>query len=198
VSPGRFPELLAGPDGVVVRRWRPEDAQALLDAITESAEHLRPWMPWMAQEPMSLQQRIHQIERWDRDGGAGGDQVMGVFVDDRVAGGTGLHHRIGPGGLEIGYWIHVGFARRGLATLVSALLTDAAFGLPAVERVQIRHDLANVASSGVPRKLGFTKVQEIPDGVEAPAEVGISCHWQITRGDWLPRAPLSAGLRFLR
>ncbi len=190
----RLPGRVAGPNGVDVRRWVPDDAQALVTAVTESAEHLRPWMPWIAQEPMSVEERIRLIEDWDLDWAAGGDVVMGVFVADQVAGGAGLHRRLGPDGLEIGYWIHVGFTRRGLATLVSALLTDAAFQLPDIQRVQIRHDKANVASGGVPRKLGFVKLQELRDGVEAPGEVGISCHWQITRDQWRERAPLASGL----
>jgi hypothetical protein len=29
----------------------PSDAQMLADSITESVEHLKPWMPWAHQEP---------------------------------------------------------------------------------------------------------------------------------------------------
>jgi RimJ/RimL family protein N-acetyltransferase len=185
---------VVGPGAVVVRRWLPADAEALVTAVTQSAEHLRPWMPWIAQEPMSVDQRLALIGDWDRDWAAGGDVVMGVFVGDQIAGGAGLHRRLGPDGLEIGYWIHTAFTRRGLATLASALLTDVALELPGIERVQITHDKANVASGGVPRKLGFVKVQEIEDGVEAPGEVGISCRWQITRDEWRETAPLASGI----
>jgi len=188
----RLPERLDGPDDVVVRRWVSEDAEALVAAVTESAEHLRPWMPWMAQEPMSVDQRVQMIEDWERDAISKGDVVMGVFVGDRVAGGTGLHRRLGADGLEIGYWIHVGFVRRGLATLVSALLIDAAFALPEIKRVQICHDKANPASGGVPRKLDFRLEHETPAEIEAPGEVGISCCWQITRAEWFGRAPLAS------
>ena len=27
------------------------------DAVTESIEHLRPWMPWIADEPVTVEQR---------------------------------------------------------------------------------------------------------------------------------------------
>lgn len=184
-----------GPDGVILRHWVPEDAEALAAAISESAEHLRPWMEWMAHQPMSVDEQRRLIESWGRDRADGGDAVYGVFVGDQVAGGTGLHRRLGPHGLEIGYWIHVDFTRRGLATLISALLTDAAFEQPEIDRVQIRHDKANFRSAGVPRKLGFRLVREVADGVEAPAEVGVSCYWQITRDEWVERAPLAAGMR---
>ena len=66
--------------------------------------------------------------------------------------------RIGPGGLEIGYWVRQAFTRRGLATAAAAALVEQAFRLPGVDRLEIVHDELNVASGGVPRKLGFTEV----------------------------------------
>ena len=70
--------------------------------------------------------------------------------------------RIGPGGLEIGYWVHRAYTRRGLATAASAALVEQAFGLPGVDRVEIIHDELNVVSGRVPRKLGFTEVGRQP------------------------------------
>jgi RimJ/RimL family protein N-acetyltransferase len=188
----RLPERIGGPNGVLLRSWEPADGEALLAAVSESAAHLRPWMEWMAEQPKSVEGQVELIEQWDREWAEGGDVLYGVFVDGQVAGGCGLHHRLGPDGLEIGYWIHAGFVRRGLASLASALVTDAAFELPWITRVQIRHDKANVRSGGVPRKLGFRLVNEVVDAVEAPGEMGVSCYWQVTREEWRERAPLAA------
>jgi hypothetical protein len=33
---------------VTLRRYRPDDLDALFGAVTESLDHLRPWMPWAA------------------------------------------------------------------------------------------------------------------------------------------------------
>jgi ribosomal-protein-serine acetyltransferase len=124
------------------------------------------------------------IDSWDQEWLAGGDVVMGVFVDGAVAGGCGLHRRIGPGGLEIGYWTARRFLRQGIATNAAGLLTDTAFSDPAITRVEIHHDQANQASAGVPRKLGWRLVREGVDEIQAPGESGISCEWQITRQQW--------------
>ncbi|HYA08074.1 MAG TPA: GNAT family N-acetyltransferase, partial [Gaiellaceae bacterium] len=76
--------------------------------------------------------------------------------DEQVLlGGTGLHPRVGPGGLELGYWIRASATREGIATESSAALTRVAFEVCGADRVEIRIDPANKASFGIPRALGF-------------------------------------------
>jgi RimJ/RimL family protein N-acetyltransferase len=191
-----LPARIEGPDGLLLRRWEADDAEALGQAITGSLQHLRPWMSWTAHEPVPLKWRCNLIEQWERDWRNGGDVVLGVFLADRVVGGCGLHRRIGCGlhrrigsdGLELGYWIHSSFLRRGLATQVARLLTDAALGLPGINYVEIHHDKANVASAGVPRKLGFQFVEEAPDEPEAPADLGIEWRWRMDNRRWQARS----------
>lgn len=185
----RLPERLGGPGHLVLRRWVPDDAERLARAVAESLEHLRPWMAWVAREPLSIGRRKEMLEQWERDWLHGGDVALGVFLDGRVVGSCGLHRRIGRGGLEIGYWTHPSFLRRGIATTAAGLLTDAAFGVPGISHVEIHHDKANEVSAGVPRKLGYRLVEEARDEREAPAEVGIECRWRLTRQGWSRLAP---------
>jgi RimJ/RimL family protein N-acetyltransferase len=182
----RLPERIEG-DGVLVRRWLIDDAEALQRAIDESSEHLRPWMPWMEAAPQSPEQRRAMLAEWEREWLEGGDVRFGAFVKNQVAGSCGLHRRRGPGVLEIGYWIHAAFLRRGLATTVARLLTDAAFSVPGITRVEIHHDKANVASAGVPRRLGYEFVGEQPNVQPAPGEVGSDYVWRVERDQWSPR-----------
>lgn len=141
-----------------------------------------------AAAPLSPATREEILEQFSRDWDAGGDGVYGVLVGDTVAGGCGLHRRRGPTVLEIGYWLHVDHTGRGYATELAAALTDIGLAQPGIERVEIHHDQANVASRRVPERLGFQLVDEQPDGVRAPAEVGIDCTWSTsTRRTWAPR-----------
>lgn len=179
----RLPELIEG-DGIVLRRWLESDAEALARAVRDSDAHLRPWMPWMSREPQTIEQRRAMLREREREWLAGGDVMLGVFVDGTVAGSCGLHARVGPSALELGYWIHVGWTRRGLATRAVRLLTDAAFSLPEITHVEIHTDKANLASAGVARRLGFELIAETPDEPAAPGEVGIECVWRMERARW--------------
>jgi RimJ/RimL family protein N-acetyltransferase len=179
-----LPERI-GEGKVLLRRWAVADAEILGRAVEESANHLRPWLAFMAEEPKPLGERKAMLVSWEEEWLRGGDVHMGVFVDDEVAGSCGLHRRRGPGTLEIGFWIHPSFTRQGLATKVARLLTDAAFAVPDIEHVEVHHDKANTASTGVPRKLGFRFIGELSDAGNAPCAVGIDCTWRMDRDEWL-------------
>ncbi len=176
-----LPETAIG-YGVTLRRWRRDDAESLGRAVEESIEHLRPWMAWAGQEPLAVAERRALIIAWERSGDVG----YAVLVDGEVAGSASLRPRHGRVvTLEIGYWLHPQFLGRGFATAAARLVTDLAFTVEGVGRVEIHHDKANVASSGVPRRLGFEFLGERPDVVIASGEVGVDCAWRVERGAWV-------------
>jgi RimJ/RimL family protein N-acetyltransferase len=162
---------------LTLRPWAEDDAPALSRAIAGSLEHLRPWLPWTAAEPLDVERR----RAWIREVAAGADRVYGMWLDGRIVGGCGLHRRVGPGAIEIGYWVHPAFVRRGIATEAVRRLCAEAFGDPAVQRVEIHHDPANVASGRVAAAAGFAFVGEYPDEPEAPGEEGVESVWRLER-----------------
>ena len=187
MSVERLPETMSSPR-LTLRRWVEADAQRLSAAILYNLDHLRPWMPWISAEPMTPEQRLELINQWQVDWEQGGDVLVGAFLDDVVIGSTGLHRRRGPGVLEIGYWVHVDHTRNGFATELASSLTTAAFTVPEIDHVEIHHDKANIASAGIPPRMGYTFVGEMPVVVSAPGEVGIDCRWLVTRSDWIERS----------
>ena len=142
---------------LVLRCWDPRDAPLLKDAVDTSIDHLLPWMPWAAAEPQPLAEKVALLREFRGRFDLGQDFVYGIFARDEseVVGGTGLHTRVGPNALEIGYWIRASRAGEGLATEATAALTRAAFELTDVERIEIRCDPANEQSRAIPRKLGY-------------------------------------------
>jgi RimJ/RimL family protein N-acetyltransferase len=165
-----------------LRRWRPDDLEAATEAVFTSLEHLRPWMPWAVDFSSASQAEF--LAGCERDWQSGAAFNYAILADGAIAGSAGLMARIGPGGLEIGYWVHQAYTRRGLATASSAALVDQAFALPGIERVQIVHDELNVASSGIPRKLGFTEIERRPLDHKPLAGTGMGVAWELTRAQW--------------
>ena len=144
---------------LVLRCWSPADAELLKEAVDASLDHLRPWMPWANEEPTDLDSRVALLREFRAKFDLGQEFIYGIFDagESRVLGGTGLHMRSGSSDArEIGYWIHADHIGKGLATESTAALTNVAFVVDGVSRVEIRCDPANVRSAAVPAKLGFT------------------------------------------
>jgi ribosomal-protein-serine acetyltransferase len=169
---------------VVVRRYSLSDAVQLHEAIVDSVEHLVPWMPWAALEPLELSDRERLIADWLEQWISGEDFNFGVFRDERLVGGCGLHKRVGDRGLEIGYWTRAPEIGRGFATEAAGCLLEAAFAMSDIDFVEVHHDVANAASGRVPERLGLRLVEERVDGVAAPAEIGTERVWRLDRDDW--------------
>ena len=142
---------------LVLRCWEPEDAAMIQEATASNKEHLLPFMPWAADEPQTVEQKVELTRRFRGLFDRGEDYVYGIFNKDesRALGGTGLHTRLADIALEIGYWLHKDFINHGFITESTAALTKVAFELYHVERMEIHCSVENLASAAVPRKLGY-------------------------------------------
>lgn len=131
------------------------DLEPIHESVLESVESLRPWMPWVADEPSTLAQRADVIRRlrtgFDRQ------EDLTYMLYDRASGGhlggAGLHPRVGPGGIELGYWIRESAQGQGLAGEATQALLRVAFQFVGVDRVEIRIEPSNRASRRVVEKL---------------------------------------------
>ena len=142
---------------LVLRCWQPEDAPMVQEAAAANKEHLLPFMPWAADEPQTVDQKVELMRRFRGLFDRGEDYVYGIFNQDgsRALGGTGLHTRPTGNALEIGYWLHKDFINQGFVTETAAALTKVAFELYHVERMEIHCSVENLASAAVSRKLGY-------------------------------------------
>jgi RimJ/RimL family protein N-acetyltransferase len=167
---------------VVLRRHRLEDAPALVEAIDASFEHLHPWMPWAAERPtMEGITAFLTGSIANFDAGAEFGFALLDPTESHVVGSIGLHARRGPDTREIGYWVHVDWTRRGIASSAARALAHVALGIPGVHRVEIHCDVDNVASAGVPRSLGWELSAIVPRPPDAPGESGREMVWTLDR-----------------
>jgi RimJ/RimL family protein N-acetyltransferase len=159
---------------VELTRLRATDTDAVAIAVGASLAHLSPWMPWATAEATDLaRQRAGASaaeEAWDQ----GSDFGYAIRLPEAapVVGMLGLHRRVGPGGIEIGYWLHVDYLGQGYATSAVRAATEAALQLAEVDWVEIHTDRANLASSAIPRRLGYRLDRVECRAPQAPAETG--------------------------
>ena len=165
-----LPSLRIETDRLVLRCWEPSDAPLLKLSVDSSLEHLRMWMTWAMQEPSELQRVEERLTGYRERFLEGSDFVYGIFdsSESEVLGTTGLHPRIGPRALEIGYWIRAESINSGFATEATRALTVAAFALREIDRVEIRCDPANAASAAIPRKLGYRNIKTLKGNAQTP------------------------------
>ncbi|GAA1356073.1 GNAT family N-acetyltransferase [Streptomyces beijiangensis] len=166
-------------DQVELRRWRASDLGTLDRVVVESLAHLRPWMPWAASYDSDT--TAGYLDRAEKDWESGEAYNYAITTAGSVIGSCSLMRRIGPGGLEIGYWLHPGWTGRGLVTMAARALLRQGFELAETDRIEIHHDEANQASGAVPRRLGFTEVERllVPEGPATSGDSGIDVIWRL-------------------
>ena len=155
-------------------------------AVETSLPELRRWMPWAQQMP-TAHEELEFLRASEAPFEAGVEWGYLLYeVDGRqMVGGTGLHQRVAPDELEIGYWVRSDRTGRGYATAAARTLTNTAFvALPHLERLEIHVDQANAASAAIPRKLGFALQREEDSEVLAPGESGRDHVWVLERRGW--------------
>ncbi|WP_020497266.1 GNAT family N-acetyltransferase [Sciscionella marina] len=172
------PERIELP-GRVLLRARPAHAEQTAQAVAASMDELMEWMPWAGPEAAKPEnQRVRFTEAdatWDS-----GEVLEFVLFDAEeraLLGVLGLHRRIGPGAIELGYWSHSAYAGKGNITAAAGALTETALAMPDIQRVEIHCDAANHASAAIPRKLGYRQVRTEDRAPQARAETGKHQIW---------------------
>ncbi|MEH6794215.1 MAG: GNAT family N-acetyltransferase [Rhodococcus sp. (in: high G+C Gram-positive bacteria)] len=166
-------------DRLVIRRESADDATAIADAIDRNLVRLLPWMGWATEEatrPSAQLARLTEAgEQWD----AREMFDYGIFdLDDgSFLGKIGMHRRIGPHGVELGYWLDAQAEGRGVISEAVAALIREALQMDGITEVEIHCDAANLRSRAVPRRLGFVldRIEHRP--IAAAAETGEHMVW---------------------
>lgn len=144
---------------VIVRPYHENDAVALQEAVAESREHLRPWMPFYDKHQTVEESRdwiIHQMTFWLLREDHLALSMWDVAAPDHFLGAVGIHpHNWDIGFFEIGYWLRASAEGHGYITEAARLVTDFCFTQLHANRVAIRCDERNLRSAAVARRLGF-------------------------------------------
>ncbi|GAA2756110.1 GNAT family N-acetyltransferase [Actinopolymorpha rutila] len=135
----------------------PDVAEAVLDALVRSREHMRPWDPDRPADFFTARAQAERlanpdVRRWHL---VDGDVIAGEFTLSMIALGAFRS-------ANLGYWIDVGYTRRGLANRGVEQVCQAARDEVGLHRVEASTIVENVASQGVLRKSGFEQIGTAP------------------------------------
>ena len=141
-----------------LRRYQPEDVEAIYEAVIESMAELSAWMPWCHAGYSRLDTQNWVEGRpgaWERN-----EEWSFLITDDqdRLLGGCGIHrmdlkHGVG----ELGYWMRTSNTRCGIATQATRQLSQWAFTEAGLERIEILAAVDNLPSQRVAEKAGAVR-----------------------------------------
>jgi len=143
---------------LLIRVPQPGDGKAINDAIRESIDDLRPWMPWARVVPS-----VAESETFTRESALRfrnhEDLPLHLFrkSDGLYLGGSGMHNIAWDvPRFEIGYWIRTSAVGHGYVTEAVRGIADMAFSKLNAIRLEIRCDSNNQRSAAVALRAGFT------------------------------------------
>ncbi len=151
-----LPSQLLG-ERVLVRPYQPGDGAALWEAVEESREHIRPWLPW-GDTHRSPDDSEAFVRKWQARWLLREDLAVGIWerATGRFLGGSGLHNgNWAVPSFEIGYWLRRSAQGQGYMTEAVLLVCRLAFETLAANRLFIQVASGNHRSAAIPRRLGF-------------------------------------------
>ena len=144
--------------GLLLRPFVDSDAPAFAAAALESVETVGRWMPW-CHAGFGAETALAWFAACRSGREAGSAYEFGVFdaASGELVGGVGLNlinlqHRY----CNLGYWVRQSRQGQGIATRCVPALTQLAFGMLALHRIEIVVAAGNAASERVALKCGAT------------------------------------------
>jgi RimJ/RimL family protein N-acetyltransferase len=164
-----LPDELRSPR-LLLRPYRPADADQVFAAVDESRAHLRPWMGWVDAH-VSVDNSRDWCARCAANWLLRSELTVGIFAaaSGRFLGCVSLHD---PDwdlrAFGIGYWLRASAIGQGYATEAVCLLVDLAIGPLAARRVELRCDARNGPSQRVAERAGFVLEGRLRNAFLAP------------------------------
>lgn len=143
---------------VLLRPLEEKDAEVIHEVVMLSLNNFRPFMDWAHRE-LSVEGQLQRIRKSQKGYAKGTEFDFSVF--DKNTGEFLMSATLGPSrtpnqkALSIGYWTSINHCNKGLATLITKILTIVAFNYMGCNRVEIGCNKANEKSIRVIKKCGF-------------------------------------------
>lgn len=142
---------------ITIRLYRVEDANPVFEAIEESKDDIRPWMPWCHAE-----YSIEDSKSYLTIGVAGFERGeiddFAVLKDGRFVRACGLNQvNIVEGVANMGYWLRSSETGNGIMPIAAKKVIAWAFENTELNRIEIVAAIGNDRSQRVAEKIGTCK-----------------------------------------
>ena len=155
---------------LLIRAPQPGDGKTVNDAIRESINELRVWMPWAQEVPS-----VAESETFAREAALRfrNREELPLLIlrksDGLYLGGSGMHNIAWDvPRFEIGYWLRTSETGRGYMTEAVNGVTAMAFDALKAARIEIRCDARNRKSAAVALRCGYTLEATLKQESRAP------------------------------
>lgn len=134
------------------------DGAAVHEAVLESLDELRPWMPWANIAPTIEESEISiRKSRLEFLGRTDFRLLLFHKETGQLVGSSGLHRMDWQArSFEIGYWVRTSYAGQGYITEAVEAIANFAVQVLEANRIEIRCDARNKKSAKVAERGGFT------------------------------------------
>jgi RimJ/RimL family protein N-acetyltransferase len=143
---------------LIIRAPLWDDGVMVNEAVKESIDELRPWMPWAQDIPTIEESEISirrsRLEFLDRT-----DLRLLLILKEsgHLIGSSGLHRMDWQARkFEIGYWVRTSYGNQGYITEAVEAITNYAIHELQANRIEIRCNSRNIRSARVAERQGFT------------------------------------------
>ena len=145
------------PAHLILRPLQGGDGKALFEAIEESIDQLRLWLPWVRGASLTEEELEMHARRFYAQFVLREALHLAVFSGVELIGMCGLKNlRWDIPSCELGYWFRTSTHRKGFATEAVNAITRYAFSQIGMRRLVITCDDENTRSCAIPERLGFT------------------------------------------
>jgi RimJ/RimL family protein N-acetyltransferase len=192
LHPGRIRNVTAGAlpyplrltgAGLILREWRPEDLDSLVTLLDEP--DIARWTPMPS--PFDEEAALAYLKRAYQGRISGRRIQLAITVDGDLPLGEVLLFGAGAREAELGYLVGEPYRRRGLASSALSLLSTYAQTTLGLNRLTLRIDPGNTASTSVARRCGYRLTGEAPILQEGPWGPTSLDTWELLEGQAVTR-----------
>lgn len=172
---------------LVIRCWSADDAPAFRALLDRNDRHLRPFIPWMRDEPQTLEQTRARLEGYAQRFHAHDDyRFAWLTTNGTLIGELIISTRRGADCREVGYLLDKDATGKGYAMEATSMATKIAFEVDGVARTEIHCSPENLPSVAIPERLGYTHLEtHVQSYMDSEGKLRDSMTWILESGNYM-------------